>query len=159
MKSLMTAAIGLSMLTFGACAQETKAVRYDEAAASQPPQTEVEIGPRVAEACRLDTNKAYFGYNSAALDTNSQIFADQLAQCMKDGPLKGKKILVVGYTDPTGSENYNQELGMDRSESVANRLVACGVASDRIFVKSGGERSDDPQFYSRRVEIRVADED
>lgn len=159
MKKLVIAAFGLSLLTFGACAQQTKAVRYDEAATTKPDMTEVEIGPRVADACHLDSAKAFFGYNSSALDASSQVFADQLAECMQTGALKDKKILVVGYTDPRGSANYNQELGMDRSQSVASRLVACGVASDRIFVKSGGERADDPQFYNRRVEIRMADED
>ena len=46
---------------------------------------------------------------------------------------------IQGYTDSTGSEAYNDELGLARAEAVRRRLLdLSGVAGDRILAEGVG---------------------
>jgi peptidoglycan-associated lipoprotein len=82
-----------------------------------------------------------------------------LANCMIDGPLRGKTIKLIGHTDPRGSENYNDKLGLERAGSVRDYLVTHGVAISRVQVDTAGEdearttAADWPK--DRRVEIQL----
>ena len=83
-----------------------------------------------------------------------------LAGCMISGPLKGKAIKLVGHTDPRGTPNYNEKLGLERAERVKNYLVTHGVDAGRVQVGSVGEdeASPSPKDWAkdRRVEIQLA---
>jgi outer membrane protein OmpA-like peptidoglycan-associated protein len=85
-----------------------------------------------------------------------------LVNCMLDGPLKGKSIELIGHTDPRGSVDYNDKLGLERAERVKRYLVTNGIDTDRIRVSSVGEKeaSSAPQDWGkdRRVEIQLAEE-
>jgi outer membrane protein OmpA-like peptidoglycan-associated protein len=74
----------------------------------------------------------------------------------------GAEIVVIGHTDRTGTEDFNDNLARKRAELVASRLVASGVPPDRIEVAARGERElliptadgvSEPR--NRRVEIKV----
>ena len=79
------------------------------------------------------------------------------------GVLKGdtsQRIQVVGHTDSTGSEAYNQELSIKRARATKNFLVKQGVARKQISVEGRGEsepRADNAtaagRAQNRRVEI------
>jgi len=69
---------------------------------------------------------------------------------------------IQGYTDSTGSAQYNRYLGLQRGESVRRHLHAQGVALDRMATISYGEDSPakpnstaDGRALNRRVEIVV----
>lgn len=69
---------------------------------------------------------------------------------------------VLGHTDATGSDAYNQALSERRAQSVANYLSARGVAGARIGIRGYGESqpiaSNDTEVgraENRRVEIKV----
>ena len=83
-----------------------------------------------------------------------------LANCMKDGPLKGQNIRLVGRTDPRGNEEYNEKLGAKRAESVKSYLVKAGVEGARIEVTSYGkdDASPAPEDWpsDRRVQIELS---
>ncbi len=82
-----------------------------------------------------------------------------LANCMIDGPLKGKSIRLVGHTDPRGTEGYNDKLGLKRADDVKRYLVAQGVAGDRIETATKGEDqasgAEKDWATDRRVEIQL----
>jgi outer membrane protein OmpA-like peptidoglycan-associated protein len=105
-------------------------------------------------------SEPFFEYKSAEPRPESQPALDNLSVCMKFGALRGKSITLVGKTDPRGSEQYNDQLGLDRASQVKQYLVQHGVESDRIQLKSGGEvgTSQWPQHYAleRRVEIYLS---
>jgi outer membrane protein OmpA-like peptidoglycan-associated protein len=70
--------------------------------------------------------------------------------------------LIEGFTDSTGSKDYNLELSRRRAESVKDHLVSLGVNGDRISTKGYGERypvasNDNPggRQLNRRVEVTV----
>ncbi len=71
-------------------------------------------------------------------------------------------IEVSGYTDSTGSDQYNQELSERRAASVGSYFASQGVASGRVWTKGFGERypvadNDTPmgRERNRRVELKL----
>jgi outer membrane protein OmpA-like peptidoglycan-associated protein len=71
-------------------------------------------------------------------------------------------VQVAGYTDNTGSAEYNQELSERRAQSVANYLATQRVNSKRFSVVGFGERypvasnsTSDGRAHNRRVEINL----
>ncbi len=71
-------------------------------------------------------------------------------------------IRVTGHTDSTGSEQYNLNLSQRRADSVAQYLVAQGVAPNRVVATGMGESmpiasNNTPvgRAQNRRVEISI----
>jgi outer membrane protein OmpA-like peptidoglycan-associated protein len=69
---------------------------------------------------------------------------------------------VIGYTDSTGSEQYNQALSADRADAVTEVLLAQGVDAGRIVSFGRGETeprasndTEDGRAQNRRVEIII----
>lgn len=83
-----------------------------------------------------------------------------LANCMIDGPLKGKSIKLIGHTDPRGSVGYNDKLGLERAERVRKYLITHGVSETRVQAETVGadEARATPVDWpkDRRVEIQLA---
>lgn len=70
------------------------------------------------------------------------------------------KVLIEGYTDSTGPEEYNQKLSTRRATSVYNYFVEQGVDQERMDKKGYGEtkpvasnRTQAGRALNRRVEI------
>ena len=90
---------------------------------------------------------------------NVQKLADFLKQYPKN------KVLIEGYTDSTGSANYNQTLSEQRTDAVRMALTGMGISNDRISTRGYGEdhpvASNDTaanRQLNRRVEIILPDE-
>jgi len=69
---------------------------------------------------------------------------------------------VLGHTDSTGSDAYNQALSERRAQSVADYLASHGVARARMGIRGFGETqpiasndTDAGRAQNRRVEIKV----
>ncbi|MEV0296332.1 OmpA family protein [Nocardia sp. NPDC050710] len=82
---------------------------------------------------------AYFAFDSADLSpaTGGQLTA--AAAYLHARP--EMQVTLVGHTDPTGPDPYNETLGLRRANAVAERLQSEGVAADQIAARSEGERS------------------
>ncbi len=82
-----------------------------------------------------------------------------LANCMIDGPLRGKTIKLIGHTDPRGAATYNDKLGLERAGRVRDYLITHGVNDNRVQVATAGEdeaRSAPADWAKdRRVEIQL----
>lgn len=70
---------------------------------------------------------------------------------------------VIGHTDSTGSDDYNQQLSEARANSVAHYLKSRQVLPQRILTKGMGETAPiasnstaEGRAENRRVEIRLA---
>jgi outer membrane protein OmpA-like peptidoglycan-associated protein len=79
-------------------------------------------------------------------------------------PLKGYSIYVYGYTDDSGTKDYNLKLSVRRARSVRDSLVQAGIGSSLISSKGFGKS--DPRVRgntskaraaNRRVEIGIVD--
>jgi outer membrane protein OmpA-like peptidoglycan-associated protein len=62
---------------------------------------------------------------------------DGIAEYMKANP--SFSLSIVGHTDNTGSDEYNQKLSEDRAEAVKKYLVGKGVGEIGITASGKGE--------------------
>lgn len=68
------------------------------------------------------------------------------------------QIVISGYTDTNGDENYNQELSRKRADAVKALFVDAGVSEGQITAVGMGESSDyADDAQNRRVEIAFGD--
>jgi outer membrane protein OmpA-like peptidoglycan-associated protein len=64
---------------------------------------------------------------------------DNLADLLSEN--KNLVMEIGGYTDSTGSEQYNLALSEKRALSVVNYLIKKGISSDRLKYKGYGNNS------------------
>ncbi len=80
---------------------------------------------------------AYFDWNGKTLDARAAAEVKQAATNIpKDGTARFE---VIGWTDRSGSDAYNQKLAKERAEAVRTALVASGIPADRIDLVAKGE--------------------
>ena len=101
-----------------------------------------------------------FGFDSAAIDRAEKPKLEQMCRVMKQAT-DVDKFRIIGHTDASGSEAYNESLSVLRAEEVARYLTAdCGIEASRLEVIGLGERFlyDNAQpngEANRRVEFQV----
>jgi OOP family OmpA-OmpF porin len=105
---------------------------------------------------------ALFDFDSAALKPEGKTAIMEMADGIK---AKGGSVVdvdVIGHTDSTGPEEYNEQLSLRRATSVKNYLVDQGVDPGIIDVSGKGETmpiADNGtragRAQNRRVEINV----
>lgn len=79
---------------------------------------------------------------------------EQLLQLLKQPQVKS--VYLRGFTDPTGSVNYNRILSQKRADDVAQWLIIQGVESKKIQSVGSGIDNDADDFHqARRVELSV----
>ena len=83
-----------------------------------------------------DPPKVYFEYNSNVPDSSYSFFGE-LTDILQKYP--NIMVEVVGYTDIRGSEEYNNNLSLERARFVKNQLIEKGISSDRISEKGEGK--------------------
>ncbi|MET0341212.1 MAG: OmpA family protein [Polyangiales bacterium] len=98
------------------------------------PTTTGEGATTQADACEL---AVYFATDSAKLNADSRGRLDTVADCMKRREVD--HATIVGQTDPSGTAEHNQKLGLERAKAVAEYLRDRGVPADQIRVQSKGE--------------------
>lgn len=69
----------------------------------------------------LTDEKVKFGIDTAELSDEARAALDEFASQLK-GENKGVYVEIQGHTDSTGSDKYNEELGLLRAESVRRYL-------------------------------------
>jgi outer membrane protein OmpA-like peptidoglycan-associated protein len=101
-----------------------------------------------------------FATDSYQIDSHFYPVLNSVATVLKK--FDESNISVEGYTDSTGSFEYNQVLSEKRANSVASYLISQGVASDRIAAFGRGERNPvasnktaSGRASNRRVEISI----
>ena len=122
--------------------------------------TGVFLDQELVAACEIRLPpKAYFEFDSADLDLESNRTLSDVATCVTTGPLRGRKLELVGHTDPRGDDAYNRQLGRSRAESVRDFLLGEGLPQAALSTRSVGERDADADpsewAYERRVDIRL----
>jgi len=102
-----------------------------------------------------------FDTDEATLSDGAQSRLTRLADNLK-ADNQNVYLEIQGHTDSTGSAQFNQQLGLQRAESVRRHLHVQGVALERMAIISYGEDSPaepnstaDGRALNRRVEIVV----
>ncbi len=119
----------------------------------------------LAARCTLTVSSATsapkFEYNEDDLSAADRDVLTSVASCLTSGPLKGKKIKLVGRADPRGTTEYNLGLGTRRAKAVGTYLERLGVARAQLAINTRGAldaSGDDEAGWQtdRRVDLELS---
>jgi peptidoglycan-associated lipoprotein len=79
----------------------------------------------------------FFDYDKYSIRTDAQGTLEQDASFLQSHP--DIKVVIGGYCDERGSDEYNMALGQNRAQSARTALVNAGVPAGRIRVISYGK--------------------
>lgn len=116
---------------------------------------------RVGEGIKITFDSGIlFDFNSDKLSDASKQNIQNMAEVVKKYP--DTNILIDGYTDNVGSDDYNQKLSERRAKSVSKYLSSLNVPSGRLGTRGFGETqpvasndSDPGRQQNRRVEVAI----
>lgn len=168
----------LGCLVASACSktakQQTKTPPVQTASreAVEPPvaKTETNVAASVgvsddlAKQCRLSLSSPdqapKFEFDEFQLLAEDRNILEQVAQCLTRGPLRGKRVQLVGRADPRGTDEYNLGLGTRRAATVSSYLQRLGVPSQQLQPKTRGDLdaigSDEAGWRTdRRVDLEL----
>lgn len=131
-------------------------------AGDDPSRSQLNISSEIKNACGISDSEAYFAFNSANVRPQDETVLRKLATCFASGPLKDRRMQLVGHADPRGDEEYNMVLGGRRAENVKLVIQRLGLGGDRIRTSSRGELdatgTDEASYLrDRRVDVMLAD--
>lgn len=106
--------------------------------AAEPFIKKISLNPiRVGETMQL-TN-VFYEIDSWQLKKESMSELNNLANLLSDN--KDLNMEIGGYTDTTGTDDYNQALSEKRAKSVVNYLIERGISSVKLKFKGYGNSS------------------
>lgn len=87
-----------------------------------------------------------FRFDSDELLEKYKARLDDAIEAIKESP--ANRILISGYTDKNGEDDYNLDLGDRRARSILGYLEQEGISSDRVIVVTYGETQSSAMSYS-----------
>jgi outer membrane protein OmpA-like peptidoglycan-associated protein len=122
------------------------------------PEADVE---RIGEGIRVTFDSGLlFAFDSAELQSTARRNLGELSRSLEEYP--NTDVVVVGHTDSTGSDSYNQDLSERRSASARSYLVSEGVPAARVTAEGRGEtepvasnEDESGRSLNRRVEVAI----
>jgi len=81
----------------------------------------------------------FFNYDSQSITAESRPVLNQNAGIINRSGGKFQVVVIEGYCDVRGTEEYNLALGQRRAESTKNYLVGLGVSPSKVQAVSKGE--------------------
>lgn len=152
-----------------AIAQEQAAMSQQQTRAAQMHSSKLETELKELNAKKTERGMVItlgdvlFDTNKAGLKSGGTRSLQKLAAFLKQYP--ERMVLIEGYTDSTGSTEYNLGLSERRARSVQSALMNMGINRDRINTRGYGEASPAAdnttvagRQMNRRVEIVLPDE-
>lgn len=113
-----------------------------------------------AQPHRAQSFTVYFRHDSTQLTPESTAELEQIKAALHNLP--APEILVIGHTDQSGSDAYNDALSLKRAAAVRAILVSVGLSADLIQTVGRGKREPlvpnakgAAEAKNRRVEIKV----
>lgn len=102
----------------------------------------------------------HYELGTTQLMIDSKAVIPRLLEAVRSRP--AAEISVIGHTDTVGADDWNEKLGMERAQSVAEMIQKAGLTAQSVTVASHGERNllvptpdNTPESRNRRVEITV----
>jgi outer membrane protein OmpA-like peptidoglycan-associated protein len=117
---------------------------------------------RVGEGIKLvlNENAVRFDTNKSTLTSTAKANLDKLVPVFNE--YGDTNIMIYGYTDITGSAEYNLKLSEERAASVRNYLVGRGISSSRFSTTGMGiadpiatNETAEGRSQNRRVEFAI----
>ena len=117
----------------GGTADATAVVSVTAAPAVSVPSTNMSA----EEEFKANVQDAFFDYDTYDIRSDAQATLSHDASYLASHPTI--KVVIGGYCDERGSDEYNLALGQNRASAAKTALVNAGVASARIRVVSYGK--------------------
>jgi peptidoglycan-associated lipoprotein len=89
------------------------------------------------EEFKANVQDVFYDYDTADIRSDAQATLAKDATFLVSHP--NVKVVIGGYCDERGSDEYNLALGQNRANSAKTALVNAGVAENRIRVISYGK--------------------
>ena len=129
-----------------------------EALEDDLPGAEIE---RVGEGIQVTFDSGIlFDFDSYALRPQAREHLSNLAASLAEYP--DTEILIVGHTDSSGADEYNQTLSENRANAAGSHLMRAGVVPDRVKMMGLGETepvasndTEEGMQQNRRVEVAI----
>jgi peptidoglycan-associated lipoprotein len=103
-----------------------------------PPAVQVPTNTMSAEEeFKANVQDIFFDYDADTIRTDAQATLSKDASYLASHT--DAKVVIGGYCDERGSDEYNLALGQRRADSTKNALVEAGVAANRMRVISYGK--------------------
>ena len=119
----------------------------------------VELVP-VASGEEFVFENVFFEFDKYDLKNESISSLKRLVKFLGENP--NVNILITGHTDNVGSARYNQNLSLQRAQSVQQYLMDQGFHEGRVLVEGKGDNqpmvkndSPDNQAMNRRITIKI----
>ena len=80
----------------------------------------------------------HFAFNKSELTDSAKAILDEKVAVFRSIP--DLSIVILGYTDPSGTDAYNMALGERRAEAAKAYIVSKGIEANRVILESKGER-------------------
>ncbi len=127
--------------------------------AAEQANNEISITRIDDETLKLNvSSEISFDHNSASIKSGFRNSLSKVADVISE--YDKTAVHVIGHTDSTGSESYNQQLSEQRASSVARHLSGNGVVRTRMRMSGRGENrpiadnaTSTGRSQNRRVEI------
>jgi peptidoglycan-associated lipoprotein len=102
----------------------------------------------------------HFGFDLSSFPASETAKINDVSTALRDAP--ANRLIIAGFTDERGTEEYNRGLGERRAQSVRQALIDSGISPDRIqTVSFGSELPADPRSteeawaLNRRAEFGI----
>ncbi len=156
---LTVSAVAVVFACAAACNHEKVAPAQPAASSTAPPTKVASVPPRdlggnqkmshtlalssdIVQLCGIKATASgaspKFAFDRAELSNDDHNILQQLATCMRTGPLQGKTVDLIGRADSRGTAEYNLALGSKRAGSVASYLQSLGVGVTFLSQTSRG---------------------
>lgn len=89
------------------------------------------------EEFKANVQDIFFDYDTYDIRSDAQSTLSHDASYLASHP--NVKVVIGGYCDERGSDEYNLALGQNRADAAKKALVSAGIAADRIRVISYGK--------------------
>lgn len=141
MKKLFTLAIAATLvLTLNACKKKDRdqfaGIDGDYVSGTPLPDRIDGANFFGGNVTRGQFSPVYFAYDSNSVSGAEMSKIEQVATAMKS---MSNTIIIAGFTDERGTEEYNRGLGEKRAQAVREALISMGVSGSRIQTVSFGE--------------------
>jgi peptidoglycan-associated lipoprotein len=103
-----------------------------------PGKAAVNIDPAIQKACGISADAAHFDFDSSRVRADDDRTLQAVAVCFASGPLKGRRLNLVGHADPRGDSEYNVVLGQARADAVMRHVQAKGLGASQTSSTSRG---------------------
>ncbi|MDR2724609.1 MAG: OmpA family protein [Candidatus Adiutrix sp.] len=129
----------------------------DDLCRNAPPGAEVD-----ERGCWIAAYSQFFDFGQAVVKAEFRPRLVEAARLIREQVAQGDQVVIAGFTDNVGSQEFNLDLGRRRAQAVADILVNEGVPAGKLSVTSYGKDrpvadngTEEGRARSRRVEFHV----